>query len=76
MTRTCYIIAGPNGAGKTTLIRMLNRMLSPDAGQIYFEDQLLNEKHLQQIGYSPEERGLYKTMEVRSHYCFWHSFGA
>ena len=63
-------LLGPNGAGKTTLIRMLNQMLSPDAGQIYFEDQLLNEKHLQQIGYLPEERGLYKTMEVRAHLLF------
>jgi ABC-2 type transport system ATP-binding protein len=63
-------LLGPNGAGKTTLIRMLNRMLSPDAGQIYFEDQLLNEKHLQEIGYLPEERGLYKTMEVRAHLLF------
>lgn len=58
---------GPNGAGKTTLIRMINRILFPDKGTIYFNNQLLNQKHLQQIGYLPEERGLYKTMTVWEH---------
>lgn len=63
-------LLGPNGAGKTTLIRMLNHMLIPDTGQVYFEDNILNAGHLQQIGYLPEERGLYKSMEVRAHLIF------
>jgi ABC-2 type transport system ATP-binding protein len=63
-------LLGPNGAGKTTLIRMLNQMLSPDEGSIYFDGQLLQSSHLQQIGYLPEERGLYKSMEVRAHLLF------
>lgn len=60
-------LLGPNGAGKTTLIRMMNRILFPDKGIIYFDGQLLNQKHLQYIGYLPEERGLYKTMTVWEH---------
>ena len=63
-------LLGPNGAGKTTLIRMLNLMLFPDAGQVYFDGQLLQASHLQHIGYLPEERGLYKNMEVRAHLLF------
>lgn len=63
-------LLGPNGAGKTTLIRMLNQMLSPDAGSIYFDGQLLQASHFQQIGYLPEERGLYKSMGVRAHLLF------
>mgnify|MGYP000014340418 CR=1 FL=1 len=63
-------LLGPNGAGKTTLIRMLNQMLSPDAGQLYYDGQLLQPSHLQHIGYLPEERGLYKNMEVRAHLIF------
>jgi len=63
-------LLGPNGAGKTTLIRMLNQMLSPDAGQLYYDGQLLQPSHLQHIGYLPEERGLYKNMEVRAHLLF------
>lgn len=57
-------LLGPNGAGKTTIIRMMNRILSPDKGAIFFDSQLLNQKHLQHIGYLPEERGLYKPMTV------------
>jgi ABC-2 type transport system ATP-binding protein len=45
-------------------------MLSPDAGSIYFDGQLLQTSHLQQIGYLPEERGLYKSMDVRAHLLF------
>ncbi len=57
-------LLGPNGAGKTTIIRMMNRILFPDKGAILFDGQLLNQKHLQHIGYLPEERGLYKSMSV------------
>lgn len=63
-------LLGPNGAGKTTLIRMINRILFPDKGTILFDGQLLNQKHLQKIGYLPEERGLYKTMTVWEHVQF------
>lgn len=60
-------LLGPNGAGKTTIIRMMNQILYPDKGAIFFDGQLLNRKHLQHIGYLPEERGLYKTMKVSEH---------
>jgi ABC-2 type transport system ATP-binding protein len=57
-------LLGPNGAGKTTLIRILTRITSPDKGEILFNGKLLSEKDLENIGYLPEERGLYKKMEV------------
>lgn len=63
-------LLGPNGAGKTTLIRILNQMLDADFGQILFDGQPMNNAHLQNIGYLPEERGLYKTMTVWSHLLF------
>ena len=57
-------LLGPNGAGKTTLIRILTRITAPDKGEILFNGKLLSEKDLENIGYLPEERGLYKKMEV------------
>ncbi len=57
-------LLGPNGAGKTTLIRIINRITAPDSGEVFFNNELLSEKHIAQIGYLPEERGLYKKMEV------------
>jgi ABC-2 type transport system ATP-binding protein len=60
-------LLGPNGAGKTTLIRMITRILYPDSGQILFAGQPLQDKHTEQIGYMPEERGLYKKMKVGEH---------
>lgn len=60
-------LLGPNGAGKTTIIRMMNRIFTPDKGSIFFNGELLTQKHLQHIGYLPEERGLYKTMTVWEH---------
>lgn len=57
-------LLGPNGAGKTTLIRMLTRITMPDEGKIFFEGDELNDLHIRQIGYLPEERGLYKRMTV------------
>ena len=57
-------LLGPNGAGKTTLIRILTRITIPDKGEILFNGKLLSEKDLENIGYLPEERGLYKKMEV------------
>jgi len=57
-------LLGPNGAGKTTLIRILTRITMPDKGEILFNGKSLTEKDLENIGYLPEERGLYKKMEV------------
>jgi ABC-2 type transport system ATP-binding protein len=57
-------LLGPNGAGKTTLIRILTRITTPDKGEILFNGKPLAEKDLENIGYLPEERGLYKKMEV------------
>lgn len=57
-------LLGPNGAGKTTLIRMLATITQPDKGTIYINGEALSEKHIKQIGYMPEERGLYKKMSV------------
>jgi ABC-2 type transport system ATP-binding protein len=57
-------LLGPNGAGKTTLIRILTRITMPDKGEILFNGKTICEKDLERIGYLPEERGLYKKMEV------------
>lgn len=57
-------LLGPNGAGKTTLIRIINQITAPDDGKLYFHSEKLQPKHIHQIGYLPEERGLYKKMEV------------
>src|SRR3990172_4702527 len=57
-------LLGPNGAGKTTLIRIINQITAPDSGEIFFENEKLSQKHISQIGYLPEERGLYKKMKV------------
>ena len=57
-------LLGPNGAGKTSLIRIINQITAPDEGQVLFDGELLQPKHVEQIGYLPEERGLYKKMKV------------
>ena len=62
--QSIYGLLGPNGAGKTTLIRMLNQITAPDEGSIIFNGEILNRSHITQIGYLPEERGLYKSMKV------------
>jgi ABC-2 type transport system ATP-binding protein len=59
-----YGLLGPNGAGKTSLIRIINQITMPDSGQIILDGELLQPKHVQSIGYMPEERGLYKNMKV------------
>ena len=61
---------GPNGAGKTTLIRIINKIIEPDKGVVRFKGDLMTQKHLAEIGYLPEERGLYKSMTVESHALF------
>ncbi len=57
-------LLGPNGAGKTSLIRIINQITLPDEGTIYLDGEELKPEHVQQIGYLPEERGLYKSMKV------------
>ena len=59
-----YGLLGPNGAGKTTLIRIINQISLPDTGKVLFNDQELNSSHIKQIGYLPEERGLYPKMKI------------
>jgi ABC-2 type transport system ATP-binding protein len=59
-----YGLLGPNGAGKTSLIRIVNQITGPDAGYVLLDGEKLQEKHIYQIGYLPEERGLYKKMKV------------
>lgn len=57
-------LLGPNGAGKTTLIRILNHITAPDSGEVLFDGMPLRQKDTENIGYLPEERGLYKQMKV------------
>lgn len=57
-------LLGPNGAGKTSLIRIINQITLPDSGKIYLDKEELKPEHVHQIGYLPEERGLYKSMKV------------
>ncbi|HCN82070.1 MAG TPA: ABC transporter ATP-binding protein [Sphingobacteriaceae bacterium] len=57
-------LLGPNGAGKTSLIRIINQITAPDEGSIYLNGEKLNSSHIARIGYLPEERGLYKKMEI------------
>jgi ABC-2 type transport system ATP-binding protein len=59
-----YGLLGPNGAGKTSLIRIINQITLPDNGEIILDGEKLQPKHVQYIGYLPEERGLYKSMKV------------
>lgn len=57
-------LLGPNGAGKTSLIRIINQITAPDSGEIWFNGEKLNQSHIERMGYMPEERGLYKKMEI------------
>jgi len=57
-------LLGPNGAGKTSLIRIINQITAPDQGEILLDGEKLNPSHISRIGYLPEERGLYKKMEI------------
>jgi len=57
-------LLGPNGAGKTTLIRIINQITAPDSGELFFEGRPMKANDIYQIGYLPEERGLYKKMKV------------
>ena len=59
-----YGLLGTNGAGKTTFIRIINQITQADSGEIFINNEKLNPNHIRQIGYMPEERGLYKNMSV------------
>ena len=60
-------LLGPNGAGKTSLIRIITTITRSDSGKVFFDGEELNSRHPSQIGYMPEERGLYKKMKVGEH---------
>ncbi|MBK7817255.1 MAG: ATP-binding cassette domain-containing protein [Sphingobacteriaceae bacterium] len=62
--QSIFGLLGPNGAGKTSLIRIINQITGPDTGGIIFNGEKLSQKHIEKIGYLPEERGLYKKMAV------------
>jgi ABC-2 type transport system ATP-binding protein len=62
--KSVYGLLGPNGAGKTSLIRIINQITAPDSGTVILKGEKLAHKHIAQIGYLPEERGLYKKMKV------------
>ena len=59
-----YGLLGPNGAGKTTFIRIVNQISQQDSGEIFINNEKLKNSHIADIGYMPEERGLYKNMTV------------
>lgn len=63
-------LLGPNGAGKTSTIRMMMGITLPDEGEVLCFGKPFERKHLEQIGYMPEERGLYKKMKVLDHLIF------
>ncbi len=65
-TGSVYGLLGPNGAGKTTTIRMILNIIAPDSGMIHIFGRPSNDpKITERLGYLPEERGLYRKMQVR-----------
>ena len=62
--KTIFGLLGPNGAGKTTFIRIINQIINSDGGEITIFGERLQPKHIETIGYLPEERGLYKKLKV------------
>jgi len=62
--QSIYGLLGPNGAGKTTLIRIINQITAPDSGLLFLNGRPLKPEDVHNIGYLPEERGLYKKMKV------------
>lgn len=62
--QSIFGLLGPNGAGKTTLIRIITQIIHADKGEILMNGERLEPSHIRQIGYLPEERGLYKKMRV------------
>jgi ABC-2 type transport system ATP-binding protein len=62
--KSVFGLLGPNGAGKTSLIRIITQITAPDSGDVFFKGQSLSPDHILKIGYLPEERGLYRKMQV------------
>ncbi|MDT8400132.1 MAG: ATP-binding cassette domain-containing protein [Bacteroidales bacterium] len=62
--QSIYGLLGPNGAGKTTLLRIINQITAPDSGSVMLDGHKITRNDLANIGYLPEERGLYKKMKV------------
>lgn len=67
---TIFGLLGPNGAGKTTTLRMIMDIIAPDEGTVLFRGRPRSSEDLSQIGYLPEERGLYRKMTVTDHLIF------
>jgi len=67
---TIFGLLGPNGAGKTTTIRMIMDIIAPDQGEVLFQGNPRSAKDLSNIGYLPEERGLYRKMTITDHLLF------
>lgn len=66
-----YGLLGPNGAGKTTLLRIINRITAPDTGRVLFDGREMEPRDVFNIGYLPEERGLYRKMKVSEQAIFF-----
>lgn len=64
---TIFGLLGPNGAGKTSIIRIITTITRADQGVVYLDGEILNGQHPAEIGYMPEERGLYRQMKVGEH---------
>jgi ABC-2 type transport system ATP-binding protein len=62
--QSIFGLLGPNGAGKTTFIRIVNRIIAPDEGEMFLQGKQIGPEDISKIGYLPEERGLYKKMQV------------
>lgn len=62
--QSIFGLLGPNGAGKTSLIRIINQITAPDSGEVLIDGEPLKREHVGVIGYLPEERGLYKKMNI------------
>ena len=61
---TMFGLLGPNGSGKTSSIRMMIGITVPDSGNVTLFGQPFDRRNLVRVGYLPEERGLYKKMNV------------
>ena len=69
--QSIFGLLGPNGAGKTTLLRIINQIINADNGTITIKGEPLSSRHIEIIGYLPEERGLYKKMKVGEHLLYF-----
>lgn len=69
--QSIFGLLGPNGAGKTTFIRIVNQIIYADKGTIHLNGEELRQKHIEVIGYLPEERGLYQKMKVGEHLLYF-----